>query len=235
MPQSNSPKNGRSSSMLQRPSIFNETTPLYFILTSLPDYDHGIRDVRFIDEYSCMACLFYLNVALYDYYLSARNFDNYLQWVNWELRKFNPHAAPSIASLLWILMSNGGFPSSDTSDKGERSWFVSRMLRVAKKLEWTKGGALWDDLRRTLVELLITQQQCGIYSDFIGESELLARKKRLSHPWHLPWDEDAMRRDILGPYYAGSPHFNMPPSSEAHQYYYDTTRCTDSTPATLGS
>ncbi|PGH30916.1 hypothetical protein GX50_06321 [[Emmonsia] crescens] len=198
----------------QRLNLFNPSAPLYSILTALPDYDHGIRDVRFIDEYSCMACLFYLSIALYDYYFTSRNFDHYLEWVTLELKKINPHSTPSISSLLWIFLGHGGYMATEPSDKGERSWFVSRMLRVAKKLEWKRRGTLWDNLRTTLLGFLTTQQECGIGRNQISEAETVAQQNRPG----LLWEEDEMRRDILGPLYTGPPIFSMAPNSEDMNY-----------------
>ncbi|PGH02129.1 hypothetical protein GX51_04833 [Blastomyces parvus] len=196
----------------QRPrlNLFDPSTPLYSILTTLPDYDHGIRDVRFIDEYTCMACLFYLNIALYDYYFTSRNFDHYLEWVTRELRSINPHSTPSISSLLWVFLGHGGYMASEPTDKGERSWFVSRMLRVAKKLEWKRHGTSWDNLRNTLLGFLTTHEECGIGKDQITEAETLARQNRPG----LRWDEDEIRRDILGPLYTGTPVFSMAPNPD---------------------
>ncbi|KAK2741069.1 hypothetical protein FQN55_008473 [Onygenales sp. PD_40] len=194
--------------------LFDPSTPLYSILTTLPDYNHGIRDIRFIDEYACMACLFYLNVALYDFYLTSRNFTSYLHWLSSELRKINPHSNPSISSLLWIFMGNGGYISTEPPDQGERSWFVSRMVRVAKRLEWTRRGTLWDYLRDTLLGFITTQQECGIGSDRITEPEMLARKTYRG----LLWDEDEMRKDILGTLYTGPPTFSIPLKTESPVY-----------------
>lgn len=188
-----------------RRSFFDPSTPLYTILTTLPDYDHGIRDVRFIDEYTCLACLLYLNLALYDCYKSLKSFDNYLEWLMNEIKGINPYANPSIASVMWLFLNNGGFAGFESPDTGERSWVVSRMLRVAKRLEWKLGGALWDRLCGVLLEFLTTQQDCGLGCIQIGKSELDARSKRLSHPENFLWDEDKMRREILGDLYAGPP------------------------------
>ncbi|PGH08259.1 hypothetical protein AJ79_06045 [Helicocarpus griseus UAMH5409] len=198
----------------QRSNLFNASTPLYSILTTLPDYDHGVRDVRFIDEYTCMACLFYLNIALHDYYFTSRNFDHYLEWVTLELKKINPYSTPSISSLLWIFMKNGGYMTTEPTDKGERSWFVSRMLRVAKRLEWKRRGTSWDNLRRTLSGFVNTQQECGIGRDDITENEIFARQNRLG----LPWEEDEMRKDILGPLYTGPPAFAMTRKPQGSNY-----------------
>ncbi|EEH21980.2 hypothetical protein PABG_04191 [Paracoccidioides brasiliensis Pb03] len=198
----------------QKRNLFDASTTLFSILTTLPDYDHGIRDVRFIDEYTCMACLFYLNTALYDSYLKSQNFDHYLEWVNLELKEINPYSNPSISSLLWVFMGNGGFMANRPSDKGERSWFVSRMVRVAKRLEWKQHGTLWDNLRDTLLGFLTTQQECGIGSDQVGEAEIVSRKNCPG----LLWDEDEMRKHILGPLYTGLPTFSMSPSYESSSY-----------------
>ncbi|OJD27993.1 hypothetical protein ACJ73_00599 [Blastomyces percursus] len=215
----------------QRPrlNLFDPSTPLYSILTTLPDYDHGIRDIRFIDEYSCMACLLYLNIALYDFYFTSRNFDQYIEWVTIELKKINPHSTPSISSLLWVFLGHGGYMASESADKGERSWFVSRMLRVAKKLEWKRGGTSWDNLRSTLLGFLTTHVECGIGRYQITEVETLARQNRPS----LRWDEDEMRRDILGPLYTGPPVFSMAPNTENINYTLLPLTAPDYVPSSL--
>ncbi|KAL1957138.1 hypothetical protein VTO42DRAFT_6281 [Malbranchea cinnamomea] len=191
-----------------KPKLFEPSAPLYDILTSIPDYDHGIRDVRFIDEYTCMACLLYLNVALYDYYFTSRNFNSYLEWINSEIQSSNSRLNLSVASLLWIFLRNGGFPSGETPDEGERSWFVSRMLRIAKMLEWKRSGTIWDGLRRILIQFLVAQQECGLGGDQLGGAELAARERLLQHPIPVLWDEEEMRQIILGELYEGPPIFN---------------------------
>lgn len=188
-------------------SLFDPSTPLYSIFTTLPDYDHGIRDVRFIDEYTCLACLLYLNLALYDCYKNSTGFDRYLEWLVDEIAKLNPYSNPSISSVMWLFLNGGGFAGFEPQDNGERSWVVSRMLRVAKRLEWKLGGTLWDRLRGVLLEFLVTQQECGLGRDHVGTSGLYARSQKLSQPDHLLWDEDEMRREILGDLYAGPPLF----------------------------
>lgn len=209
-----SPQSFRQGQDFQPPrlNLFGPSTPLYSILTTLPDYDHGIRDVRYIDEYSCMACLLYLNIALYDHYLASYNFDHYLEWVTLELKKINPHSTPSISSLLWIFLGHGGYMSTGPSDKGERSWFVSRMLRVAKKLEWKRSGTLWDKLRSILLGFLTSHQECGIGRDVVSQAESLARQNRRG----LLWDEDEMRREILGPLYTGPPVYSITSTCADH-------------------
>ncbi|WEW55549.1 hypothetical protein PRK78_000980 [Emydomyces testavorans] len=160
----------------QQSTLFKSDSPLYFILTTLPDYDHGIRDIRYIDEYCCIACLLYLNIALYDYYSTSRNFNDYLEWINREIKRLNQYGAVSIASVLWIFLDNGGFPNAEASDDGERNWFVSRILRVAKRFNRTPSKTVWDYLRFTLLEFLIIHQECGIGANSIGEAELNARR-----------------------------------------------------------
>ncbi|OJJ44801.1 hypothetical protein ASPZODRAFT_134940 [Penicilliopsis zonata CBS 506.65] len=179
-------------------SRFGSQTKLFSILTTLPDYDHGIRDVRFIDEYSSMACLLYLNVALYDCYLNSTPFDRYLDWVHLEIQRLSPHSNPSIAAVLWLFLTNGGYPRGESGDAGERSWVVSRMLRVAKRLEWKRQGALWECLRRVLIGFLTTQQECSLGSAHINEHALAARQRKQSRSDGYFWDEDEMRRNILG-------------------------------------
>lgn len=189
---------------------FTTSSPLYTVLANLPDYDHGIRDIRFIDEYTCMACLLYLNVALYDYYYTSRDFNGYLDWVNGEIQIANRHSDPSITAVLWIFLGTGGFPAGDAQDNGERNWFVSRMLRVAKRLEWKQDGRLWDQVRSTLLRFLSTQQECGIGRYDAGEEEFAARQKRRLEPKPVLWDEEEMRRNILGQLYSKPPDPSTP-------------------------
>jgi hypothetical protein len=123
--------------------------------------------------------------------------------------------------LLWFFLNNGGFPAGENPDSGERSWFVSRMLRVAKRLEWTHCGTIWDSLRSILIDFLIAQQECELGSERISEGALMARERRLSSPTYVLWDEVEMRRNILGPLYAGPPIFM--PTTKWEYESYDTT------------
>ncbi|KMU72280.1 hypothetical protein CISG_02929 [Coccidioides immitis RMSCC 3703] len=175
---------------------FDSLSPLYNILSSLPDYDHGIRDIRYIDEHCCMACLLYLNLALYDYYLTSRNFNDYLAWINFEVRKLNPNGGASIASILWIFLDNGGFPGGEISDHGERNWLVSRMLRVAKRYKRTGPRDMWDCLRSTLLGFLTIHQECGIGDDSVGPVELSARR-RWRHNKPMIILEEARLREMM--------------------------------------
>lgn len=179
-----------------RTKIFAPGTLLYSILTMLPDYNHGIRDVRFIDEYTCMACLFFLNVTLHDCYLKSSNFDQYLDWLDMEVNQLNAQTNPSITSVLWLFLNNCGYPNGETIDSGERCWFVSRLLRVAKRLEWKRHGTVWDRLRAALIESILTQQECALGSDSPCEEALFARNQKRQNKKSL-WDEEEMRNDIL--------------------------------------
>ena len=181
--------------MPPRVKRFAPGTSLHSILTMLPEYDHGVRDVRFIDEYTSMACLLFFNVALYDSYLNSSNFDRYLDWVHVEVSRLNPHTNPSITSVLWILLKNGGYPNGEVSDMGERCWFVSRMLRVAKRMEWKCDGIVWDELRKALIGFVLTQKECALGADFVSEEALMARQQR-RHTKDI-WDENTMRKYIL--------------------------------------
>jgi hypothetical protein len=205
-------------SVSTRNIVFKPSSPLYSVLTTLPDYDHGIRDVRFIDEYTCLACLLYLNVALHDYYVKGGNFDDYLGWLDQEIQqtgsRINP--PPSISAVMWWFLGNGGYPPGGANDDGERSWFVSRMLRVAKRLEWNRQGAIWDSLRAILIRFVTTQQDCGLGADDqggIGKSEWLARQQAALDRRNLMWDEDEMRKEILGELYSGPPVYTTIPKA----------------------
>lgn len=77
----NSPSALASLDTPSRIKSFAPGTKLHSILTLLPDYDHGIRGIRFIDEYTCMSCLFFIAVALYHSYSTSNPFDPYLQWL----------------------------------------------------------------------------------------------------------------------------------------------------------
>lgn len=199
----------------RRTNLFHSSSRLYGLLTTIPDYDHGVRDVRFIDEYTCLACLLYLNVALLENYSQSQNFDHYLQWLDSEARHLSVDS--SISSIMWLLLDNGGYPHGNAGDSGERSWLVSRMLRVAKRLEWNCQGKLWDHLRLTLIRFIATQQQCGLGADTIGEEEMFARRRQLDKTDHSFWDEDEMRREILGNLHRGT-------SSHASGQGHDSSR-----------
>ncbi|OJK02574.1 hypothetical protein ASPACDRAFT_115669 [Aspergillus aculeatus ATCC 16872] len=185
----------------RRKKHFRPGTQLYSILTMLPDYDHGIRDIRFIDEYTCMSCLFFLTFALYDCYLNSHNLDEYLDWLSLEVRNLNPFTNPSITSILWLFLNNGGYPKNRPGDAGDRCWIVSRMVRIAKRLEWKRHGTIWDRLRQVLIDFIVTQQECALGSDEIDAETHVARaRKRLSYQTHSTdyfWNEVQMREDIL--------------------------------------
>ncbi|PYH97575.1 hypothetical protein BO71DRAFT_447811 [Aspergillus ellipticus CBS 707.79] len=185
----------------QRTKHFSPGTPLYTILTMLPDYDHGIRDIRFIDEYACMSCLFFLAIALYDCYLNSTNLDGYLEWLSLEIRSLNPFTNPSIASVLWLFLNNGGYPKSDPGDTGARCWIVSRMVRSAKRLEWKHYGTIWDRLRQVLIDFIVTQQECALGSDHVDAEAFAARQRKRLRDLDSTesfWNEAQMREDILG-------------------------------------
>lgn len=187
---------GTTSSRTKR---FAPGTLLYSIFTILPDYDHGIQDVHFIDEYTCMACLLFLNTALYDCYLKSSNFDRYLDWLDTvtnQLIGHTNHTNPGITAVLWLIFNRGGYPSGEATDNGERCWLVSRLLRVAKRLEWKRNGTVWDRLRTTLIEFVLTQQECALGSEYVDEAALMARQQRRQRRKAL-WDEDEMGKDIL--------------------------------------
>ncbi|KAB8228484.1 uncharacterized protein BDW43DRAFT_303845 [Aspergillus alliaceus] len=181
----------------QQSKRFGPGTQLYSILTMLPDYDHGIRDVRFIDEFTCMTCLFFLATALYDCYLNSSNFDRYLDWLGLEIKKLNPYTNPSITSVLWFFLNNGGYPTGHASDAGERCWVVSRMIRIAKRLEWKCNGTIWDRLRQVLIDFILTQQECALGTDQVTEEALVARQQKRRRSAGYLWNEDEMRGYIL--------------------------------------
>ncbi|PYH41829.1 uncharacterized protein BP01DRAFT_360027 [Aspergillus saccharolyticus JOP 1030-1] len=185
----------------RRNKRFSPGTQLYSILTMLPDYDHGIRDIRFIDEYTCMSCLFFLAVALYDCYLNSQSLDDYLEWLSLEVHNLNPFTNPSITSVLWLFLNNGGYPKTKPGDAGDRCWIVSRMVRIAKRLEWKRHGTIWDRLRQILIDFIITQQECALGSVQIDAETHVARaQKRLSYQTSSTdyfWNEAQMREDIL--------------------------------------
>ncbi|KAF9887596.1 hypothetical protein FE257_009809 [Aspergillus nanangensis] len=181
-----------------REKQFFPGTKLYSILTMLPDYDHGIRDIRFIDEYTGMSCLFFLAIVLYDCYTSSSNFDHYLDWLSMEVTKLNPYSNPSITSILWLFLNNGGYPVDHISDSGDRCWVVSRMVRISKRLEWKRHGTIWDRIRQILIDFILTQQVCALGgSNSVDEEALAARHQKRSRPPEYFWNEDEMREDIL--------------------------------------
>ncbi|OGM42043.1 hypothetical protein ABOM_009669 [Aspergillus bombycis] len=186
-----------SSNTGHRNKRFGPGTQLYSILTMLPDYDHGIRDVRFIDEFTCMSCLFFLAAALYDCYSTPSNFDRYLDWLDLEIKRLNPYTNPSITSVLWLFLNNGGYSNDHASDAGERCWIVSRMIRIAKRLEWKRHGTSWDRLRQVLIDFILTQQECALGTDQVNEEALAARQQKRRRSAEYFWNEDEMREDIL--------------------------------------
>ncbi|KAI9376508.1 hypothetical protein BJX61DRAFT_551600 [Aspergillus egyptiacus] len=182
-----------------RRKSFIPGTKLHSMLTLLPDYDHGIRDIRFIDEYTCMTCLFFLAIALYHSYSTSSRFDPYLQWLEDEVDSLNPYETPSITSILWIFLRHGGFAPTDEQDKsGARCWVVSRMVRIAKLLEWKQQGKIWDSLRTTLIDFIVTQQECALSERVVDANALAARARMRGTPRAGFWDENELRKEILG-------------------------------------
>lgn len=177
-------------------------TKLHSILTLLPDYDHGIRDIRFIDEYTCMSCLLFIAVALYHSYSTSTPFDPYLQWLEHAIDCINPHENPSITSILWLFLQTTGFmPGEDHDNSGARCWVVSRMVRITKHLEWKHHGTIWDSIRQVLINFILTQQECALGEETVDAEALTARAKMrdsaLCGERGYFWDEDELRREIL--------------------------------------
>ncbi|KAL3450877.1 hypothetical protein BJX65DRAFT_305029 [Aspergillus insuetus] len=190
-----------ASTKSQRPKSFIPGTKLHSIIAYLPDYDHGIRDIRFIDEYTCITCLLFLAIALYHSYSNSSPFGPYLQWLETEVDSINPYENPSITSILWLFLQHGGFIAGEQPpcDMGARCWVVSRMVRIAKRLEWARHGKIWDSLRQVLTDFILTQQECALGEDTIDAEALAARaRRRDAHgASEYFWDEDELRREIL--------------------------------------
>ncbi|KAL3480041.1 hypothetical protein BJX99DRAFT_221143 [Aspergillus californicus] len=198
----NSPSSMTAANSPTRRKTFIPGTKLHSILTLLPDYDHGIRDIRFIDEYTCMSCLFFLAVALYHSYTTSTSFDPYLQWLDNEVNSLNPYENPSITSILWLFLRNGGFTPDEEQDcSGARCWVVSRMVRIAKHLEWKRHGEIWDSLRAALIDFLVTQQECALGEESIDAEAFASRERKRGTHTHSSseflWDEDELRREML--------------------------------------
>ncbi|KAL4870659.1 hypothetical protein BDV12DRAFT_48066 [Aspergillus spectabilis] len=197
----NSPSTLASTNTPPRQKIFTINTKLHSILTVLPYYDHGIRDIRFIDEYTCISCLFFLAVALYHSYTTSTPFDNYLHWLESEVHSLNPYENPSITSILWLFLRNGGFiPGEEQTNSGARCWVVSRMVRIAKFLEWKQHGRIWDSVRDVLTDFIVTQQECALGEEFVDAEALAARARRRDsyREKEYFWDDAELRREILG-------------------------------------
>ncbi|KAL3455161.1 hypothetical protein BJX64DRAFT_79323 [Aspergillus heterothallicus] len=190
-----------ASSKSQRNKCFVPGTKLHSIITYLPDYDHGIRDIRFIDEYTCITCLLFLTLALYHSYSTSSPFDPYLEWLEDEVNVLNPYDNPSITSILWLFLQHGGFIAGDQppGDSGARCWVVSRMVRIAKHLEWARQGHIWDSLRQVLIDFILTQQECALGEETVDAEALAARarKRDASGSSKYFWDDDELRREIL--------------------------------------
>ena len=98
----------------------------------------------------------------------------------------------SITHLMWIFLKTGGF-AYGFDDDGERCWFVSRMVRVAKKLEFSQSGQRWEQVRNTLLAVLSLHEDLELDGD-TGVP-----------PVKLPWTDDELRMEILGDLYSGPP------------------------------
>ncbi|KAL4879786.1 hypothetical protein BJY04DRAFT_192953 [Aspergillus karnatakaensis] len=197
----NSPSTLASSTVPPRRKSFTAGTKLHSIITVLPYYDHGIRDAGFIDEYTCMTCLFFLAVALYHSYTTFTSFDYYLNWLERQVDSLNSYENPSITSILWLFLQNGGFiPGEEQKNSGARCWVVSRMVRTAKHLQLKQNGRIWITLLQVLTDFIVTQQECALAEEFVDEEALSARaqKRDSNRENDYIWDENEMRREILG-------------------------------------
>ena len=172
--------------------LFQPGSSLYSLLTYMHDYNHGIKNVGYLHEYSSMACLLYLSVELFMCRYRQNHFTAFLDWLAEEMEKQELTWNQSITHLMWIFLKSGGY-SYGFDDDGERSWFVSRMLRVAKKLEYSRTGQRWEQVRNTLLAVLAQHEDLELDGD-TGKP-----------PVQLPWDENELRMEILGDLYTGPP------------------------------
>jgi hypothetical protein len=197
-------------------STFHPFSLLYELLADNPqNYNLGVKGVRYIKDCTSMACLLYINCTLWDYRTQTQRLDRYLHWLSTQVRHKELDTNRSVEVLLWILWRDGkgegddyddpdekreftlnysdsGEEQASRKDKGERSWLVSRMLRVAKRL----GDQSWDKVREVLLKFLrvpvLAQEAASLDEAIFG----------------LPWGEDELRMEILGEMYGGPPELS---------------------------
>jgi hypothetical protein len=121
-----------------------------------------------------VACLLYFNIAIWDFRDDPLSLDNFLKDLSIQFVKKELDWNNSVETLLWIcLLADDQFGSEKL--RSQRLWFVGRMLRAVKRVD----GDTWLKIR----ELLL---------GFLALSDPVEDKERFL------WDEDEVRRAILG-------------------------------------
>lgn len=167
------------------------------------DYNHGIKNVGYLHEYGSMACLLYLSIELFWSRTRHGHFTVFLDWLADEMDKQELTWNQSITHLMWIFLKSAGY-AYDSDDEGQRAWLVSRMLRVAKKLEYSRTGQRWEQVRNTLLAILAQHE------------DLELDGVTVEPPVHLPWEDNELRIEILGDLYSGPPLRVAEPASFVH-------------------
>jgi hypothetical protein len=192
-------------------------------------YVRTVSGVRYSKDLCWMGSLLFINFALWDFSNQPERLERYLSWLENEVRLKGLDTNHSVETLLWVFWrdsaNNGNdcIEEVDDSDverkdtrhgctsaferKGvaiaknveERNWFVTRMLRVAKRL----GPESWEKVRDTLLAFMLAPEQ--------NEDDTTTRIKESPGPTRqlnrLPWEEDQLRREILATLYVSSPIF----------------------------
>lgn len=161
--------------------------------------------------------MLFVNFILWDYRDQPRKLERFLLWLEEEATARELSRNRSAELLLWtfwrageadgdhygysideegadkspaenISFSTGGKPA--TIGAAERNWFITRMLRVAKRL----GAGSWNRVRGTLLIFLLENDDMELEAplNIYGNAP-----RRPAHLLSLQWNDNEMRMEIL--------------------------------------
>jgi hypothetical protein len=176
-----------------------------------------------------MGSLLFINFTLWDFCNRLKRLEKFLAWLENEVRLKSLDTNHSVETLLWIFWrddANDGMEfaaesdveshttSRDNPNLGrtgitvannveERNWFVTRMLRVAKRL----GSESWEKVRQTLVSFLLAPEDDEKGSAPVVVEGSPDRSRCLKK---LPWNDNELRKEILANLYVCPPTSKEP-------------------------
>ena len=174
-----------------RQSALAPGAPLFNLLAPYVPRAEKIGTASYMKAYCRLACLLYLKCATWHCRNNPSRLTQYYRWLDGEMKAQSLDTNPSIEGLMWIfLLKDGnvdiseGWQSRPITD-GERNWFISRILRVAKRLIMNGHHETWQRMNQVLWGILTVPE------DTSGDG--------------LPWDDELLRQEILGDLYVGPP------------------------------
>lgn len=200
-------------------TVLGQQSTLFRLLAENPKrIGPGAPGIRYSKDHCCLACLLLLNIALWDYADRPRTLEKFLKRLDQEVRSRNLEHNRSVETLLWIFWKDGEIEFDEdpvdsaidgepigvsrflTHDACERNWLVTRLLRMAKRLNHVS----WEMVRTTLLTcLLVSQAKGGSTSGGTREGSLQWNRM------YLPWNDDDLRKAILGDLYSGPPPLKL--------------------------